>query len=196
TRPAGFDFQPGQRIALTQGGVTREYSLASAPGEADLTLCIGVVAGGRLSPRLARLAPGALLEIEGPWGHFLFQPSRQKAVFIAGGTGVAPFRAMAAQGHTPALLIQGAPNLAEAYYQSWFGRRTARHVLCLSAPASLPTEANSEIFAGRVTDFMARHLPPESYDFYLCGGPLLVRDTMALIDERFPQSRVRSELFD
>src|SRR5439155_4041828 len=42
------------------------------------------------------LAPGELVDIEGPLGAFTFPaaPEEQQFVFIAGGTGIAPLRAM------------------------------------------------------------------------------------------------------
>ena len=47
-KPAGFRFAAGQRIALRMGGRERDYSLASAPAEPELRLCVRSVAGGFL----------------------------------------------------------------------------------------------------------------------------------------------------
>lgn len=195
TRPDTLVFQAGQRIELKLEGITREYSLASSPAAETLRLCIGLVPQGRLTPRLAHVPLGRELDLAGPQGYFMFQPTTRPAVFIAGGTGIAPFRSMVAAGQLPDLLIQGAPTLGAAPYKTWFQPRLARHVCCLSQdPAH--GDGSQDVFPGRVTDYLAHQLPKGVYDFYICGGPELVRDTMAVIDAEFPQSRVRTELFD
>ena len=40
SRPSSFDFEPGQRIRLLHEGVERDYSLASAPRDDVMVLCI------------------------------------------------------------------------------------------------------------------------------------------------------------
>jgi benzoate/toluate 1,2-dioxygenase reductase subunit len=194
SRPPGFSFHPGQRVALILDRVTREYSIASPPEQRGLTLCIRLVDQGKLSPQLAHLNLKSELALEGPLGHFLYQPTDRRSIFVAGGTGVAPYRAMVAHGLRPTIFIQGAPNIKEAYYYSWFRRRLDNYVLCLSQDHSFPGEG-TEAYPGRVTDYLTHHLVKGPYDFYVCGGPQLVRDVVALIDDDFPQSRVHTELF-
>src|SRR5205823_7437943 len=60
-----------------------------------LELLVGVDASGETGHRL-RLDPGAPIDVEGPVGTFTFprNPGEQRFVFIAGGTGIAPLRAM------------------------------------------------------------------------------------------------------
>ena len=65
----------------------------------------------------------------------------------------------------------------------------ARYVPCLSG------EGEPGCFPGRVTAWSHDHLPTGCYDFYLCGSRHMVRDMTALVDERFPGSRVFTEIF-
>src|SRR5204862_3404941 len=72
---------------------------AAAPEDAVrdgwLELLVGVDAAGATGHRLP-LETGARLDVEGPVGTFTFppDPAEQRFVFIAGGTGIAPLRAM------------------------------------------------------------------------------------------------------
>ena len=95
SRPSGFDFTAGQRIRLVHEGLERDYSLANAPVDAVLVLCIRQVAAGRFSPLLSSAPVGTAFTFSGPHGYFVYQASARPPVFVATGTGVAPFAAMA-----------------------------------------------------------------------------------------------------
>jgi ferredoxin-NADP reductase len=96
-----FDYAPGQAVSIgSHGGEKRRpYSIAVAPEDAGrqgwLELLIGVDADGVPGSHL-RLAAGELVDVEGPLGSFVFPtaPDEKRFVFIAGGTGIAPLRAM------------------------------------------------------------------------------------------------------
>ena len=96
-----FVYEAGQAVRVaTHGDPTRKpFSIACAPGDAArdgcIELLIGVDASGSAGPHLS-LEPGAHLDIEGPLGSFTFpaDPPERRFVFIAGGTGIAPLRAM------------------------------------------------------------------------------------------------------
>jgi len=96
-----FDYAAGQAVLIASHGAERRrpYSIASAPEDARrdrfVELLIGVNDEGVPGPHLA-LDPGALVDVEGPLGAFTFPPSPEESrfVFIAGGTGIAPLRAM------------------------------------------------------------------------------------------------------
>ncbi len=96
-----FDYAPGQAVAIASHGYEkrRPYSIAAAPEDARrdgwLELLVGVNADGAPGPHLA-LDPGQLVDVDGPLGSFTFPPApdERRFVFIAGGTGIAPLRAM------------------------------------------------------------------------------------------------------
>ncbi len=93
---ADLDYLAGQYVGLRYGEHARAYSLANAPGEGELEVCVRRVPGGRLSTRLCdELAPGDELTVRGPHGEMVpGEPSGRDLVFLATGTGVAPFKAM------------------------------------------------------------------------------------------------------
>jgi NAD(P)H-flavin reductase len=96
-----FDYAPGQAVSIAAHGgeKRRPYSIAAAPEDARrdgwLELLVGVNAEGMAGPHLV-LEPEARVDVEGPLGSFVFPaaPDERRFVFIAGGTGIAPLRAM------------------------------------------------------------------------------------------------------
>jgi NAD(P)H-flavin reductase len=96
-----FDYAAGQAVMIASHGAEkrRPYSIASAPEDARrdgfVELLIGVNEDGVPGADLA-LDPGALVDMEGPLGTFTFPPAPDatRFIFIAGGTGIAPLRAM------------------------------------------------------------------------------------------------------
>ncbi|MBI5578807.1 MAG: hypothetical protein HY895_06605 [Deltaproteobacteria bacterium] len=190
-RPPGFDFQPGQRVRLGIGPNARDYSIAAAPGGPDIVLCIRRVAGGEVSTWLSKAGIGTELCGSGPHGYFTFTPSPRPAIFVATGTGVAPFVSMARAGTKGFTLLHGVKRVEDLFYRNLLAASAQRYIACLSEEAPV----GSDVFAGRVTRHLERQVPPGTCDFYLCGRSEMIRDVTWLIDDRFPGSRVYSEIF-
>jgi benzoate/toluate 1,2-dioxygenase reductase component len=188
-RPVGFQFLPGQSIRVDHDGVERDYSLVSGPADPHLTLCVLLVPGGMLSPRLAGLQPGDLLRFSRPHGYFLFQSDALHPVFVATGTGVAPFVSMVRAGTRAFTLLHGVRNVGDLYYREVVSPAALRYIPCLSA------ETAEGCYRGRVTEWAMENLAPGPYDFYLCGNRSMIRDFTLLADERFSGSRVCTEVF-
>ncbi|HTP42137.1 MAG TPA: FAD-binding oxidoreductase [Nitrospiria bacterium] len=97
---ARIRFKPGQYVQLYvpkgDGTVAKPYSIASPPDhERAIELCIKRVEGGYVSNYCDCLTGGESFEIRGPIGKFhLKEPIDSDLVFLATGTGVAPFRSM------------------------------------------------------------------------------------------------------
>ncbi|MBZ5556643.1 MAG: hypothetical protein LAO77_05140 [Acidobacteriia bacterium] len=96
-----FDYAPGQAAALGSHGQEKRipYSIAASPEDSrrdgTLEFLIGVDASAVAGPHLI-LEPGQQVDVEGPLGAFTFPagPEERRFVFVAGGTGIAPLRAM------------------------------------------------------------------------------------------------------
>jgi ferredoxin-NADP reductase len=103
-----FTYAAGQAVLVGAAPERRRpYSIASAPEEAAqlgyLELLVGVDAEGSAGPHLP-LEPGTPIDVEGPLGSFTFPPDpvEKQFVFVAGGTGIAPLRAMLRHALLPA----------------------------------------------------------------------------------------------
>src|SRR6478609_465689 len=99
-----FTYLAGQVATLGVAGhsSTVPFSIASAPEETAahgwVEFLIKVEASGRWGHRFERLARGMRLTLGGPMGIFTFPPApaERRFLFISGGTGIAPIRAMLA----------------------------------------------------------------------------------------------------
>ena len=94
-----FSYQPGQAVLVRLGGDAkrRAYSISAPPEDAQRQGCLELlVSFGAQPTALLALEAGTLVEVEGPVGRFTFPVAveAQRLVFIAGGTGIAPLRAM------------------------------------------------------------------------------------------------------
>jgi ferredoxin-NADP reductase len=94
-----FDFEAGQFISVREphGGkiITRAYSVASGPrGNNSFDLCLNRVDQGFMSNYLCDLKVGETARFHGPHGLFVLKNEAVDQIFVATGTGVAPFRSM------------------------------------------------------------------------------------------------------
>lgn len=190
-RPAGFAFKPGQRIRICHANLDRDYSLASGPEDSEVQLVIRVFPEGRLSTFLSTVEIGSPLSFLGPMGYFVFRASDRTPVFVATGTGVAPFLSMCRAGVSDFLCLHGANTRADLLYAAELEEQAARYVPCLSGAA----DPGGRYFAGRVTAYLEDSLVAGAYDFYLCGHQEMVRDAFAIIDEQFEEAHVHAEVF-
>jgi benzoate/toluate 1,2-dioxygenase reductase component len=89
-------FLPGQyvNIDVPGSGQHRSYSFSSAPGEAKISFLIKKIPGGVMSTWLDSAEPGHKVELTGPLGSFYLRPVERPLLFLAGGTGLAPFLSM------------------------------------------------------------------------------------------------------
>jgi ferredoxin-NADP reductase len=97
-----FSFVAGQAVFIRRHGGSRwvPYSIASSPEEVAQTGCLELLVQtdhepGRAGP-IGQLRKGGLIDVDGPVGRFLFprDPEERRFLFVAGGTGISPLRAM------------------------------------------------------------------------------------------------------
>jgi NAD(P)H-flavin reductase len=96
---SAFDFIAGQFISVREPRgekfVTRAYSIASPPrANGTLDLCLNRVDEGFMSNFLCDRSEGEVISMHGPHGLFVLKPEVEDVIFVATGTGVAPFRSM------------------------------------------------------------------------------------------------------
>lgn len=95
-----FGFVAGQWLSLRTNKpdgeeITRAYSIASPPTEDNrFALCLNRVQDGFMSNFLCDMKEGEDIGCQGPFGDFILRPPLRDTIFIATGTGIAPFRSM------------------------------------------------------------------------------------------------------
>ncbi|MFO0590609.1 MAG: FAD-dependent oxidoreductase [Polyangiaceae bacterium] len=133
-----FDFAPGQWVNLLMpvvtGEIKRSYSIASPPdGSPRFELAVTRVEGGPGSAFLHGLGEGESLRAVGPQGLFWREAGdASPSLFVATGTGVAPFRSMiraalARDSSAPLWLLFGARFEEDILYRDEFERLAAAH---------------------------------------------------------------------
>src|SRR5579885_1687203 len=93
-------FCPGQFVNVTANvtpntRVRRAYSIASSPLESEFRLTVKRMENGSLSTYLCdKAAVGDVVDVRGPYGIFTLEEKAAQSIFIAGGSGIVPFRSM------------------------------------------------------------------------------------------------------
>lgn len=192
----GFEFVPGQHfnIGLVDEAINREYSSYSSSKDKYLEFLIREVEGGLVSPVLKILKPQSKVSLDGAYGLFVLDESKiktHKYLFIASGTGIAPFHSFITS--YPKLdyqLLHGIRESTEKYdYQDYDPKR---YVACVSQK---PVKGD---FKGRVTDHLQKN-PVKVTDnliCYLCGNSAMINDTYDILQSQgVNSSNIITEVF-
>ncbi len=188
-RPLGFSFIPGQKVQISIKDVKREYTLINSPDARELVLCIRYIEGGKFSPVLAEGDVGLSLSLSSATGFFTYQTQINKPVFVATGTGIAPFLAFIRSGVTGFILLHGVRSKEDLLYREEIAG-AGMYIPCVSEPTG-----NSTLYEGYVTEYIEKILPKSENDFYLCGNRAMIHDAFEIIDRKFPGSKVFAEPF-
>jgi phenol hydroxylase P5 protein len=198
-------FNPGQYVLIrTPGGETRPYSLAGVPGEAlELHVKLsesGVATEGWI---FKDLVAGDEVQVSGPYGQFFLRPARDEPVLLlAGGTGLAPMKAILRRLEQTGcsrqvVLYHGVPTAEDLYEHDWLVAFAQANDWFSYRPALSREEYGGR--SGRVPALVAEDYPRAAgHVAYLCGSPEFVADSMkALMKARlFPRDIYREDFFD
>jgi CDP-4-dehydro-6-deoxyglucose reductase len=179
-----MEFLAGQYLdVLLDGGQRRSYSVANAPhAGSQFELHVRHVPGGAFSePVFSTLKEGALLRIEGPLGRFIYQGGPGPVLFIAGGTGFAPIKAMLGQALAEASTADlhlywgardGAGIYEEALVREWAARhpRFKLHTVLSDAPLAGPAHRAGWVHEAVLQD----HPQLGAFAIYAAGPPALI----------------------
>ena len=188
-----FKFIAGQHISLSIMGdyQSREYSIYSAEEGENLEVLVKEVEGGYFSPKLKHLKVGDMVEVHGPFGKFGLDEKKlnsHKHIFIASGTGIAPFHSMVKS--IPGLdytLLHGVRHAHEAYEMDVYERD--RYILCTTAD-------DDGDFKGRVTDYIKQHEFDADTICFFCGNFNMIKDAMALMEKKgIPPAQLHAEVY-
>lgn len=191
--PRDFDFLPGQvlSVATEEIGPRRLYSLCSGITEKKASILFNLIQEGYLSPRLTDLNPGDSIWISSPRGEFVSDSS--PAVWIATGTGIAPFHSMLRSGlGNNKILIHGERSLERFYFSEAFREKMGNDYIACCSGEPVPG-----LFHGRVTGFLESWEALETnVKYYLCGrAEMVVEVRDLLIAKGVPFRNILSEIY-
>jgi len=201
-----FTFLPGQAVMMGphDAAVRRPFSIACSPERAaetqTLELLIAMEAG---SGDLTWATTGTLVDVEGPIGTFIFPASLDQShvLFVAGGTGIAPVRAMLdhALRRQPAekiSLLYSTRHRQEFAFMEEFRAYERSGRLELHPTVTRDDDAEWEGHRGRIgrSHFEAVLHDPSSTLCFVCGPPSLVSESTATLkDLGVPEPLLRTE---
>jgi len=181
-----LNWLPGQYLdVLLDEGRRRPFSIASGPkDDGSIELHVRHVAGGGFTSWVHEgLATGARLHIEGPLGTFVpREDSERPMVFMAGGTGFSPVKAivehfLALGTRRPMALYWGARSAGDLYLRG-LAERWAREApnLAFHPVLSDPEQAVAVgVRAGLVHEAVLEDLPDLSgHEVYMSGPPAMI----------------------
>jgi len=201
-----FNYRPGQYIdVMLAGGRRRSFSIASAPGDGRLIeLHVRRASKSGFTGQLFdSMQSGTLLRIEGPLGQFWFRAeSPRRPLFVGGGTGYAPLRAMlrqlvAAGDRRPVTLYWGGRAVPDLYEHGWLaGLQQQRPGFSYRPVLSGPPADDAAPWTGLRglvhEAVLADHADLAGFDVYASGPPAMIE----AIREAFPRHALpREQLF-
>ena len=177
-------------------GVTRAYSMANYPEEADIIMLNVRIASpppnmpnvppGIMSSYIFGLKPGDEVTISGPFGEFYAKETGNEMVFIGGGAGMAPMRShifdQFRRLHTDRKVSYwyGARSLCETFYEDDFNKIDDENDnfewhLALSEPMAEDNWTGKTGFIHQVVydNYLKDHPAPEDVEYYMCGPPMM-----------------------
>ncbi|MCG3204749.1 MAG: Phenol hydroxylase P5 protein [Elusimicrobia bacterium] len=181
------------------------YSIASAPQNHEfIELCVTLVEGGKSSSYLHSLKPGNKVTFMGPLGKFIQpDPLPRDVVYIATGSGIAPFRSMiydqlSKKTTKNMYLIFGNRFDDDTIYKSDWEKVASLHKNFTPLfTLSRPTEKwKGE--KGYVQEKIQGFVPNlTDKDFYICGlSPMINAVQEKLISLGVPSSQIHFEKYD
>jgi len=174
-----FHFTAGQFcfISFNIKGMKKPhpFTISSSPNDNFLQFTIKSL--GKFTGRIKDIKVGEIVKIDGPYGVFTYRGV--KSVFIAGGVGITPFKSFISS------FKDKQPD-----FTLIFGNKTKSDILFKkelesSQGGKIVHILSSEKIDGYENGFISKEIIQKycdlTEDFYLCGPPILVKNTTAIL---------------
>lgn len=213
TNPKEVDFKPGQymqlhskKYAKVKQVVSRAYSISSSPDHKDyIQLIIRRVPEGLCTTWVHdHMKMGEEVELTGPFGDFYIQDTQADMLFVAGGSGLAPIKAMVeymqARNSTRRMgYFFGAQSKADLYHLDLFdgyekGLKDFTYYPILSQPTE---KCEWDGRCGYVMPFFEEFVKdPNNTEAYLCGSPGMIGAVVKfLVASGIPEDKIFYDSF-
>lgn len=190
-----FSYKAGQAATIGPADAAEQvpYSIASAPEETSrrgwLEFLIKIHEDGLWGNGFEAPRRGGMLRVTGPIGRFIFpdDPEERRFLFIAGGTGIAPLRAMirhaiCAKQAGRFRLLYSARTAADFSYLRELRAIARRGRLQLTLTATRETSAGWRGGRGRITRALLEPLVDDPATLcFVCGPMAMVDDVPAIL---------------
>ncbi len=186
--------------------VARAYSIANRPedeGRIVMNIRLAVpppsnpdAPPGIVSSWLFALKPGDVVQAAGPFGDFRAQDTGREMIFIGGGVGMAPLRAIIHDQlkrvgtDRKIRFFYGARSRTDLFYEEEMESLAGEHgnftwVPALSDPAPDDNWTGPTGFVHQVAldTYLRDHPAPEDCEYYLCGPPMMIRAVTQMLED-------------
>jgi ferredoxin--NADP+ reductase len=185
-------FQPGQtvKVGLDDDLPPRIYSICSGNREDELKILYNIKEDGALTPQLAKVQPGDKVMVSEPGGSFI--GTSDPALWIATGTGIAPFYSMLRSGLADnKTLLHGVRHANQFYFSDEWSAALQDHYHRFCSGENM-----GDIPQGRVNLYLEKEKLPVDLKYYICGQSTMcveVRDL--LIAKGIPYENIIVEIY-
>ncbi len=204
-----LDFKAGQFVQMfipLDGKIRRtSYSIASPPYHHEFfELCVTLVETGVSSPFLHKLKAGDTIQAMGPLGKFTMpEPLARDPVFIATGSGIAPFRSMILdqlnkKTNRNLYLVFGNRYVNDIIYQLEWEELARQHPNLKVLHTLSRADATWKGKRGYVQDAIEGFVPDvKTKDYYICGLVKMIDAVQEkLIALGVPKEQINFERYD
>lgn len=188
-----IDFAPGQYLTMQVAEKRRKpYSIVSAKDNI-LTLVIDIKPGGVASKYFESINVGDSTQVWYPMGNFAVEHSDNPKLFVATGTGIAPYFSMVhhlmdAGFSKDIKVLWGIKNLSDDYLGEFFSEDIKKATnLEINYCVSRQKLDKNHVYNGRVTAFLKEWSFEKSltdYDIYVSGNKEMVKDVVTLLKDK------------
>jgi ferredoxin-NADP reductase len=191
-----FGFVAGQWLSFKTNKpageeITRAYSIASPPDSSNrFALCLNRVQNGFMSNFLCAMKEEQTITCQGPFGDFILRPPMRDTLFIATGTGVAPFRSMlhwvladeSRHQNRKLCLLFGSRYEGDIYYHDEFQRLASEHENFQYLPTLSRGSANWSGLRGYVQEHVPNLVAGRTdMHAYICGLDKMIKANRELL---------------
>jgi NAD(P)H-flavin reductase/hemoglobin-like flavoprotein len=201
-----LEYRAGQYVSVEcryQPRLWRVYSMANAPRKDNtLEFHVRALGAGWVSSALVRrIKPGDLVRLAAPMGSMtLNRRSTRDVVCVAGGTGLAPIKALVEEltryNRTRWVhVFFGAKDREDLYDLAELNRLAARYPW-LSVVAACSEDPGYAGEKGNISEVLGRFGPWANHDFFVSGSPAMVKATLRTLAEmQVPSIRIKYDAF-
>lgn len=178
-------------VGIPDLGINREYSMYSSANSKYLEFLIRSVEGGLISSELQKLKPGDLVEVDGAYGEFCLKDPLNKSqdyLFIATGTGIAPFHSfIKTYTKIKYKILHGVKSVDECYDSNAY--EDGAYISCISKPKGSDEPR-------RVTDYLSGTEIAINTQIYVCGNRNMIVDVFDILHSKgVSGDRIITEVF-
>ena len=181
-----LEFKSGQcvNIGPLDSAINREYSTYSSENDEKLEFLIREVSDGLVSSYLRKMNKDDYINIHGSYGSFCIDKNNleKKHVFIATGTGIAPFSSfIKTYSNLKYHLIHGVSYEDELYDYGDYDNSNITG--CISR------EKTKNHYFGRLTDYLKTYDFSNDFVYYICGNGNMISEVYDFITSKSINSK-------